>query len=116
MSTKDILNKIVNSPVGPSDIPQVPAPELIGFCVRWERGLRQWKRSTLADFASASVSTIERVERSEKVSDEALDRIAQGLGYDPDALPRPGSVSILNKRRPVSWRRSENWGPSLSPR
>jgi transcriptional regulator with XRE-family HTH domain len=51
--------------------------------VRCARGLRQWKRSTLADFACVSVSTIERVERGEKVSDEALDRIAQELGYEP---------------------------------
>jgi transcriptional regulator with XRE-family HTH domain len=89
MSTKDILNKIANLPVGPSDIPEVPPPELIGFCVRCARGLRQWKRSTLADFARVSVSTIERVERGEKVSDEALDRIAQGLGYEPGYFTAP---------------------------
>jgi hypothetical protein len=89
MSTKDILNKIANLPVGPSDIPEVPPPELIGFCVRCARGLRQWKRSTLADFACVSVSTIERVERGEKVSDEALVRIAQGLGYEPGYFTAP---------------------------
>ncbi len=89
MSSKDILNKIANLPVGPSDIPEVPPPELIGFCVRCARGLRQWKRSTLADFACVSVSTIERVERGEKVSDEALDRIAQGLGYEPGYFTAP---------------------------
>jgi transcriptional regulator with XRE-family HTH domain len=89
MSNKDILDKIANLPVGPSDIPVVPAPELIGFFVRWERGLRQWKKSTLADFSSVSVSTIERVERGEKVSNEALDRIAQGLGREPGYFTAP---------------------------
>jgi transcriptional regulator with XRE-family HTH domain len=89
MSTKDIHNKIANFPVCPPDIAGVPPPELIGICVRWERGLRQWKRSTLADFARVSVSTIERVERGEKVSDEALDRIAQGLGYEPGRFTAP---------------------------
>ncbi|HEV7909732.1 MAG TPA: helix-turn-helix transcriptional regulator [Methylocella sp.] len=89
MSTKDILNKIANLPVGPSDIPEVPPPELIGFCIRCARGLRQWKRSTLADFACVSVSTIERVERGEKISDEPLDRIAQGLGYEPGYFTAP---------------------------
>src|ERR1700675_2746254 len=89
MSTKDILKTIVSLPVGLSDIPQIPPPELIGFCVRWERGLRQWKRSTLADFACVSVSTIERVERGEKVSDEALDRIARGLGREPGYFTAP---------------------------
>ncbi|MGC2223580.1 MAG: helix-turn-helix transcriptional regulator [Methylocella sp.] len=89
MSGKDILNKIANLPVGPLDIPQVPPRELIGFVVRWERGLRQWKLSTLANFAGVSVSTIERVERGEKVSDTALDRIAQGLGYEPGRFTAP---------------------------
>ena len=79
MSTKDILNKIANLPVGPSDIPEVPPPELIGFCIRCARGLRQWKRSTLADFACVSVSTIERVERGEKVSVEAFDRSVRSV-------------------------------------
>jgi len=43
----------------------------------------------LADFACVSVSTIERVERGERVSDEALDRIAQGLGYEPGYFTGP---------------------------
>jgi hypothetical protein len=89
MSTKDILDRIANLPAGPSDIPQVPPPELIGFVVRWERVLRHWKQSILADFACVSVSTIERVECGEKVSNEALDRIAQGLGYEPGRFTAP---------------------------
>jgi transcriptional regulator with XRE-family HTH domain len=59
------------------------------FCRRWNRGLRQWKKSTLADFASVSVSTVERVERGEKVSEEALDKIAQGLGYEAGYFTKP---------------------------
>jgi transcriptional regulator with XRE-family HTH domain len=43
----------------------------------------------LADFACVSVSTIERVECGEKVSNEALDRIAQGLGYEPGRFTAP---------------------------
>jgi transcriptional regulator with XRE-family HTH domain len=89
MSYEDIINKVANLPAGPSDIPGVPAPELIGFVVRWERDLRQWKKSTLADFACVSVSTIERVERGEKVSVEALDCIAQGLGREPGYFTAP---------------------------
>lgn len=89
MSIEDIISRIVNLPVGTSDTPQVPPPELIAFCVRWERDLRQWKRSTLADFAGVSVSTLERVERGEKVSDEALDRIARGLGREPGHFTAP---------------------------
>jgi transcriptional regulator with XRE-family HTH domain len=67
----------------------VPPAELVGFVVRWNRGLRQWKKSTLADFASVSVSTVERVERGEKVSEEALDKIAQGLGYEAGYFTKP---------------------------
>jgi transcriptional regulator with XRE-family HTH domain len=89
MSYKDIINKVANLPAGPSDIPVVPAPETIGFFVRWERDLRQWKKSTLADFAGVSISTIERVERGEKVSDEVLDRIAEGLGREPGYFTAP---------------------------
>src|ERR1700730_2360201 len=89
MNNKDVLTKIANLPVGPSDIPEVPPPELIGFFVRYVRCLRQWKLTTLADFSCVSVSTIERVERCEKVSHEALDCIAQALGYDPGYFTAP---------------------------
>lgn len=82
MSTQDLLNRITQLPPGPTDVPTTPPAELVGFVVRWNRGLRQWKTSTLADFARVSISTIERVERGEKVGDEALDRIAQAFGYE----------------------------------
>jgi transcriptional regulator with XRE-family HTH domain len=89
MSTHDLLKKIANLPDGPSDLPEVPPPELIGFFVRWVRGLKQWKQGTLADFAKVSISTVERVERGEKVSPEALDAIAQGLGFEPGYFTTP---------------------------
>jgi transcriptional regulator with XRE-family HTH domain len=89
MTVQDLLDKIGLLPTEPSDIPGVLPAELIGFVVRWNRGLRQWKRSTLADFASVSVSTVERVERGEKVSEEALDKIAQGLGYEAGYFTKP---------------------------
>jgi hypothetical protein len=69
-TVQDLLDKIGLLPTEPSDIPGVPPAELVGFVVRWNRGLRQWKKSSLADFASVSVSTVERVERGEKVSEE----------------------------------------------
>lgn len=89
MSIQEILDRLANLPEGPSHIPEVPPPELIGFYVRFVRGLRQLKRSTLADFAGVSISTIERVERGEKVSDEALDRIARGLGRERGYFTAP---------------------------
>ena len=50
------------------------------------RSLKNWKVSTLADFAPVSVSTVERVERGEKVGEEALDKIAIALGYEKGAF------------------------------
>ena len=43
----------------------------------------------LGELAGVSISTIERVERGEKVSDENLDRIAVGLGYEPGYFTIP---------------------------
>ena len=89
MSMSELLEKISRLEHGPTDQPVVPPPELVGFFVRWTRGLRQWKQSTLAEFASVSVSTIERVERGEKVSNEALERIATALGYGRGYFTEP---------------------------
>jgi hypothetical protein len=58
VTVQDLLDKIGLLPTKPSDIPGVPPAELVGFVVRWNRGLRQWKKSTLSDFASVSVSMI----------------------------------------------------------
>ena len=89
MNTQQILDKIALLSRDPNAEPEAPAPALIAFFVRWVRNLRQWKVSTLAEFARVSISTIERVERGEKVSDENLDRIAVGLGYEPGYFTIP---------------------------
>lgn len=81
MSTRDLFEKLTKLPEGPADIPEIPPIELIALFVCFERRLRQWKKNTLADFAGVSISTVERIERGEKVSDDALDLIAQALGY-----------------------------------
>jgi transcriptional regulator with XRE-family HTH domain len=89
MTTQDLLNKITQLPERPVDVPTTPPIELVAFVVRWNRGLRQWKTTTLADFARVSVSTVERIERGERVSDDALDRIAQAFGYDAGYFTAP---------------------------
>jgi len=81
MSTKDLLDRLANLPERPRDVPTAPPIELVAFVVRWNRSLRQWKTTTLANFAHVSVSTVERVERGERVSVEALDCIAEAFGY-----------------------------------
>lgn len=89
MNVQELLHKVAQSADKRIDIPTTPPIELVALIVRWARHLRQWKVSTLADFATVSVSTIERVERGERVSDEALDRIALALGYDKGAFHEP---------------------------
>lgn len=95
MSVRDLLDRIAELPEYPPDQPVTPPPEVVGFFVRYVRGMRQWKQSTLADFATVSVSTIERVERGEKVAERTLDRITQALGYEPGYLTKP--------RLPLDW-------------
>ena len=58
-----------------------PDPEDLAVFVRFQRQVLGWKTETLASFATVSLSTIERVERGDKVGSECLDRIAVALGY-----------------------------------
>ena len=89
-NTQDLFNRLAELPDPPPGIPHVPPVELVAFIVHWNRGLRNWKISTLADFAGVSVSTIERIERGEKVSDDVIDKVAEGFGYEAGyfTLPR----------------------------
>lgn len=89
MNAQELLDKIKELPNKPADFPTAPPVELVAMVVRWSRHLKQWKATTLADFARVSLSTVERVERGEKVSEEALDRIAQALGHEPGAFTTP---------------------------
>ena len=89
MGMQDLLDKIEQRAAARPEHPVPPPLELVGFVVRWERSLRNWKASTLAGFAGVSLSTIERVERGAKVSEAALDKMAQGLGYGAGHFTRP---------------------------
>ncbi len=89
MNVQELLHKVAQSADKRVDIPAAPQIELVALVVRWARGLRQWKVSTLADFATVSISTVERVERGERVSEDALARIAMALGYEKGAFYEP---------------------------
>jgi transcriptional regulator with XRE-family HTH domain len=90
MSVSDPLHGVIQIPLAPEqNEPQVPPIEAVAFLVRSVRRLRQWKKETLADFARVSLSTVERVERGEKISAENLDRITQALGFDRGAFTTP---------------------------
>jgi transcriptional regulator with XRE-family HTH domain len=89
MNTQELLDAITCLPQRRSDVPTPPPIELVALMVRWNRSLRQWKASTLADFAQVSVSSVERIERGEKVTDEVLDKIALAFGYNTGHFTKP---------------------------
>lgn len=66
--------------------PRRPGPEIIGFIVAWDREMKQISVDALASMANVSVSTIERIERCERVSDSALHKVALALGRDEGAF------------------------------
>ncbi|MER8383219.1 hypothetical protein [Mesorhizobium sp. M1405] len=51
MNAQELLDKINDLPNKPVDVPTAPAIELVAMVVRWGRHLKQWKATTLADFA-----------------------------------------------------------------
>jgi len=63
MSAKQLSEKFAQMDLPLIEELVVPLPELIGLFTLWTRRLRNWKHSTVANFAEVSVSTIERVER-----------------------------------------------------
>jgi hypothetical protein len=85
MTTQDLLDKTTHLPERPIDVPTVPPIELVGFVVRWNRGLRQCKTTTLADFARVSVSTVES--RPWSASD--------GPGKTPDGSRAPAKAKLI---------------------
>jgi len=89
MNTYAKWESFMTSQDRPTDVPTPPPLETVAYFVRACRTLRNWKVSTLADFATVSVSTVERVERAQKVSEEALDKIAAALGRERGAFYTP---------------------------
>jgi len=67
----------------------VPDAKFLSNFVQLQRCFRGWKQGTLASYANVSLSTVQRVERGETVSDRCLDQIAQALGQRPGAFTEP---------------------------
>ncbi len=89
MRPKQLIERLAAMEPPPQGVPVVPPIELVAMMTRTVRGLRQWKKETLADFASVSLSIVERVERAEPVGNESLERIAVALGYERGAFTQP---------------------------
>lgn len=67
----------------------VPPPDVLGFFVRFQRGMMRWKQETLAAQAGVSLTTIERIERGDSVSKASLEKVGRALGHEPGALTKP---------------------------
>lgn len=92
MSVKTVLdhwtrNGVFDKPIFDGDMtPRRPSADVIGLIVAWDREMRQLSVDALASLANVSVSTIERIERCEQVSDEALRKVAVALGREEGAF------------------------------
>src|SRR5690349_12295257 len=88
MAKPSLLDRIASLPEPPPE-PSVPPIELVAFTVKVRRNFLGMKQSVLAEYAGVSLSTVERIERGEKVATESLDRIAIALGYDAGYFTTP---------------------------
>ena len=53
MNTQELLDKVARLPTRPNDTPTAPPIEVVALVVRWERSLRHWKVSALADLPAS---------------------------------------------------------------
>ena len=83
MGMDELLKRIAAEPRPAYGVANRPSRDLLAMLVRMGRSMRSWKAQTLADFAGVSLSTVERVERAEGVSNVMLERIGMTLGYKP---------------------------------
>lgn len=88
MDTNELLKRIAAEPPPTAGVAGRPSRNLLAMLVRMGRSMRGRKAQTLADFSGLSLSTVERVERAEAVSDVTLERIGTALGYDPGDFTR----------------------------
>lgn len=66
-----------------------PPPIAIAELVRAHRRLRGWKQEVLAQMAGVSLSSVERVERGDAVSQETLDQVAIALEFKEGDFWKP---------------------------
>ena len=67
-------------------IPRRPDPNSIAFCVAWSRQMKQLSIQAMASMAGVSPSSIERIERGERVGDDTLQKVAVAVNQDQHAF------------------------------
>jgi hypothetical protein len=85
-TTEDMMDLSDWEEMAEQGVACVPPPKVIADFVRWSRQVLQWKKETLASFASVSLSTVERIERGQRASSESLDRVAATLNSQKGRL------------------------------
>ncbi len=88
MQVKSLYDRIKDLSLPPKGEHR-PPPEIVAFTIQVRRKFLAWKKSTLADFAGVSLSTVERAERGEVVSSRALEQIGNALGYERGYFTAP---------------------------
>ena len=91
MSIRSVLKRSDRTkPAAESDTPCVVPRRAdrnsIAFCVAWSREVKQLSVQALANMAGVSPSSIERIERGERVSDDTLRKVAVAVNQDEDAF------------------------------
>src|SRR5260221_3526990 len=74
------------APFSGDKTPRAPDLGTIGFIVANDRGFKQLSAQALAAMANVSISSIERIERCESVSDDVLRKVAVALGREEGAF------------------------------
>lgn len=85
-----------------------PSLESIAAFVKMQRQFFGWKQDTLAALAGVSLSTVERVERGERVRDAQLQKLARALKREDDlftrhVIPRTPEEALAALEHDWSW-------------
>ena len=93
MSIRSVIQRSENADVTAKRRPEIPctarrrpSPDSIAICVAWSRALKQLSIQALASMAGVSASSIERIERGERVSDKTLRKVAVAVNQEEDAF------------------------------
>lgn len=94
MTSTDFLNETVQrlielDQLARAGVPHVPPRKVVADFVRMQRAMLGWKQDTLASFSQVSLSTIQRIERADRVSARSLDRVAVALHQKLGAFHKP---------------------------